>query len=264
MGLSELERKLNKDIESFPEVHPITDDMEMRFEGVSRLVMLDRYSFKDTDKSTLKLGDLVLLTVKPDPNFPARGTGRVSMINPIRNEVTVDIDEEYQAVAEMDVITAPIDEIDKPMELYYEQIARRVATGLAEAEKDSNKQAQSFEDFYEELSSLNFVPAGRVLYGAGSGAGVTLFNCFVMGYPQDNCQGIGEHRNEVMEIMRRGGGVGTNGSTLRPRNAIARGVNGKSSGAVSWLNDIAELTHLVEQGGSRRGKLLPPSSAMTE
>lgn len=47
--------------------------------------------------------------------------------------------------------------------------------------------------------------------------------------------------------------VGTNGSTLRPRGALAKGVNGKSSGSVSWLNDIAELTHLVEQGGSRRG-----------
>src|SRR5699024_8983488 len=55
------------------------------------------------------------------------------------------------------------------------------------------------------------------------------------------------------EIMSRGGGVGTNGSTLRPRNALARGVNGKSSGSVSWLDDIAKLTHLVEQGGSRRG-----------
>ncbi|GAE92250.1 ribonucleotide reductase [Gracilibacillus boraciitolerans JCM 21714] len=54
--------------------------------------------------------------------------------------------------------------------------------------------------------------------------------------------------------MSRGGGVGTNGSTLRPRNALARGVNGKSSGSVSWLDDIAKLTHLVEQGGSRRGK----------
>lgn len=47
--------------------------------------------------------------------------------------------------------------------------------------------------------------------------------------------------------------VGTNGSTLRPRGALAKGVNGKSSGSVSWLNDIAQLTHLVEQGGSRRG-----------
>src|SRR5699024_11630844 len=50
-----------------------------------------------------------------------------------------------------------------------------------------------------------------------------------------------------------GSGVGTNGTTLRPRNTLARGVNGKSSGSVSWLDDIAKLTHLVEQGGSRRG-----------
>ena len=40
---------------------------------------------------------------------------------------------------------------------------------------------------------------------------------------------------------------------LRPRNTLAKGVNGKSSGSVSWLDDIAKLTHLVEQGGSRRG-----------
>lgn len=72
-------------------------------------------------------------------------------------------------------------------------------------------------------------------------------------FPKDSREGIGEHRNKVMEIMSRGGGVGTNGSTLRPRGALARGVNGKSSGSVSWLNDIAQLTHLVEQGGIRRG-----------
>src|SRR5690625_4399440 len=150
-------------------------------------------------------------------------------------------------------MTVGIDTIEKPLEVYYEQIARRVAMGLASVEGDENKQAQTFEDFYEELSSLNFVPAGRVLYGAGSETDVTFFNCYVMPFPKDSREGIGEHRNEVMEIMSRGGGVGTNGSTLRPRNALARGVNGKSSGAVSWLNDIASLTHLVEQGGSRRG-----------
>ncbi|MEG0686102.1 MAG: vitamin B12-dependent ribonucleotide reductase, partial [Erysipelotrichales bacterium] len=53
--------------------------------------------------------------------------------------------------------------------------------------------------------------------------------------------------------MSRGGGVGTNGSSLRPKHAIAKDVGGRSSGAVSWLNDLSNLTHLVEQGGSRRG-----------
>jgi ribonucleoside-diphosphate reductase alpha chain len=102
--------------------------------------------------------------------------------------------------------------------------------------------------------SLNFIPAGRVLYGAGAGTDVTYFNCYVMPFVQDSREGISEHRKKVMEIMSRGGGVGTNGSTLRPRNTLAKGVNGKSSGSVSWLDDIAKLTHLVEQGGSRRGK----------
>src|SRR5690625_1476427 len=245
--------KLNRDIEGFPQVHPITPDMSMEFEGVSRLVMLDRYSFKDTEKKTLSVGDLVLLTVKPDPNFPARGIGTVEIINSPKNEVTVKLTDEYQAVAGSERMTVGIDTIEKPLEIFYEQIARRVATGLASVEEDENKQAQAFEEFYEELSSLNFVPAGRVLYGAGSETDVTFFNCYVMPFPKDSREGIGEHRNEVMEIMSRGGGVGTNGSTLRPRNALARGVNGKSSGAVSWLNDIASLTHLVEQGGSRRG-----------
>src|SRR5690625_5043752 len=245
--------KLNEDITKFPQVHPITPDMKLTFDGVSRLVMLDRYTFKDTEKKTLDVGDLVLLTVKYDPKFPARGYGIIEEMNTIKNEVTVKLDEQFIETAGAEMVTASIDEVEKPLELFYEQIARRVATGLAEVETDSNKQAQVFEDFYEELASLNFVPAGRVLYGAGAETDVTFFNCFVMPFPKDSREGIAEHRGEVMEIMSRGGGVGTNGSTLRPRNTLARGVNGKSSGAVSWLNDIAQLTHLVEQGGSRRG-----------
>ncbi len=53
--------------------------------------------------------------------------------------------------------------------------------------------------------------------------------------------------------MSHGGGVGSNGSTLRPKGTVAKSVGGKSSGSVSWLNDLSSLTHLVEQGGSRRG-----------
>ena len=45
---------LNKDIELFPQVHPITPDMQLTHKGVSRLVMLDRYTFKDTEKTPYK------------------------------------------------------------------------------------------------------------------------------------------------------------------------------------------------------------------
>ncbi|GAA0482215.1 hypothetical protein GCM10008986_03840 [Salinibacillus aidingensis] len=251
--------RLNQDIRLFPQVHPVTSDMKILHKGVSRLVMLDRYAFKDTEKVTLTDGDFVVLTVKEDPKFPARGLGVIQSIDWENKTAKVLVDEEFQSVldneteAETGIVTRSLDVIEKPLEVFYEQIALRNATGLSAVEETEEKQKEWFEKYYEQLSNLNFVPAGRVLYGAGANTDVTYFNCYVMPYIQDSREGISEHRKQVMEIMSRGGGVGTNGSTLRPRNTLARGVNGKSSGSVSWLDDIAKLTHLVEQGGSRRG-----------
>ncbi|MBB5354453.1 ribonucleoside-diphosphate reductase alpha chain [Anoxybacillus mongoliensis] len=250
--------KLNKDIRLFPQVHPITPEMHITYKGVSRLVMLDRYSFKDTEKLTLSVGDFVVLTVKEDPKFPARGLGFIVELDWENKKAHVLVEEEYRHVLEGEeaktgIVVRSLDVIEKPLEIFYEQIAKRNATGLAAVEQTEEKRQEWFEKFYEQLVSLNFVPAGRVLYGAGSGTEVTYFNCYVMPFVKDSREGISEHRKQVMEIMSRGGGVGTNGSTLRPRNTLARGVNGKSSGSVSWLDDIAKLTHLVEQGGSRRG-----------
>ncbi|WOV88870.1 vitamin B12-dependent ribonucleotide reductase [Sporosarcina oncorhynchi] len=252
-------QQLNRDIEQFSQVHPITNDMSIVHSGVSRLVMIDRYSFKDTEKKTLKVGDFVVLTVKEDPKFPARGLGFIKSLNKDKGIAEIWIEQEYRSSLdnpeeqETGVISRPLEVIEKPLEVFYEQIAKRNATGLSSVEKTEEKRKESFERFYNQLSKLNFIPAGRVLYGAGSETEVTFFNCYVMPFVADSREGISDHRKQVMEIMSRGGGVGTNGSTLRPRNTLARGVNGKSSGSVSWLDDIAKLTHLVEQGGSRRG-----------
>jgi ribonucleoside-diphosphate reductase alpha chain len=252
--------RLNKDIRQFPQVYAITEDMKLTHKGVSRLVMLDRYAFKDTEKLTLSAGDFVVLTIKEDPKFPARGTGFILDIDWQQKKAKVKVEEEFLGALEKEeerqtgIINRSLDVIEKPLEVFYEQIAKRNAYGLASVEKTEEKRKEWCEKFYQELVSLNFVPAGRVLYGAGAKTDVTYFNCYVMPYIPDSREGISEHRKQVMEIMSRGGGVGTNGSTLRPRNTLAKGVNGKSSGSVSWLDDIAKLTHLVEQGGSRRGK----------
>lgn len=242
---------INSDIENgFQHLYPITEDMNMTFEGVSRLVMLDRYTQKDLTLNSLKEGDLVITIVKNDPKFPARGIGNVLSID--GDNVTIKLEEDSLGSAEdadsNGCIVRTKRKIDKPLELFFEQIAKRLANHLGEDETEEIK-----ESFYKEVASLNLVPAGRVLFGAGSQTNVTFFNCFVMPHIHDSRGGISDHRKQVMEIMSRGGGVGTNGSTLRPKNSLAKGVNGKSSGAVSWLHDLSELTHLVEQGGSRRG-----------
>ncbi|PUB11215.1 vitamin B12-dependent ribonucleotide reductase [Paenisporosarcina sp. OV554] len=250
---------LNQDIALFPQVHPITQEMTLTHKGVSRLVMIDRYSFKDMAKETLKAGDFVVLTVKEDPKFPARGLGYIVSIDKDANKAKVLIEEDYRSAIDdpteqqLGIVNRSIHVIEKPLEVYYEQIAKRNATGLASVETTEEKKKEWFQKFYEQLVAMKFIPAGRVLYGAGAGTDVTYFNCYVMPFVPDSREGISDHRKQVMEIMSRGGGVGTNGSTLRPRNTLAKGVNGKSSGSVSWLDDIAKLTHLVEQGGSRRG-----------
>jgi len=234
----------------FPHLFTISSEMTKSFSGVSRLVMLDRYAQKDLSLCTLEVGDLVLTIVKNDPKFPARGIGNVVDIN--NDLIKIKLEEDFISNAEgIDAEGCIIRSkriVDKPLELYFEQIAKRLAHHLGEDEGQN-----TIDEFYNEVANLNLVPAGRVLFGAGSNTNVTYFNCFVMPFIHDSRGGISDHRKQVMEIMSRGGGVGTNGSTLRPKNSLAKGVNGKSSGSVSWLHDLSELTHLVEQGGSRRG-----------
>lgn len=252
--------KLNADItRHFPHLVPIEDDFYLIHSGVSRLVMLDRYAQKDRGLKTLGVGDIVVTIVKDDPKFPARGIGMVVEIDRAHESVKIELEEEWRTPLEDEqeaatgIVKRSFKNVDKPMEIFYEQIAKRVGKALANTEQTHELKEKYGDLFYRQLSKLNVIPAGRVLYGAGSGTEVTYFNCFVMPFVHDSRGGIATHRKEVMEIMSRGGGVGTNGSTLRPKAAPAKGVGGKSSGAVSWLNDIANLTHLVEQGGSRRG-----------
>ena len=90
--------RLNEDIHLFPQVHPVTPDMKITHKGVSRLVMLDRYTFKDTAKITLTNGDFVVLTIKEDPKFPARGLGYIMEIDWERKKAKVLVDKGFRGV----------------------------------------------------------------------------------------------------------------------------------------------------------------------
>lgn len=87
-------------------------------------------------------------------------------------------------------------------------------------------------------------------------AGVVVSNCYVVPSPRDSRGGIIETLLQMTEIMSRGGGVGINISSLRPKQSYVKGVNGRSSGSVSWGALYSFVTGLIEQGGSRRGALM--------
>lgn len=219
---------------------------------LQRLVMLDRYSTRDDSLETLKIGDIVVCEVKYDPEYPTQGFGRVLEIK--GSSVVIDI--EFPTAVDgvqLPIIKRHKSKVFKPLETYWQQIAHRVSLGVSSVEKTEQLKKHWFNKFYWMLVNMLAIPGGRILYGAGSNNDVTLFNCFVLPFIPDSRGGIADHRKITMEIMSRGGGVGSNGSTLRPKDAFVAGVNGKSSGSVSWLDDLSKLTHLVEQGGSRRG-----------
>src|SRR6266536_1651380 len=88
-------------------------------------------------------------------------------------------------------------------------------------------------------------------------AGVVVSNCFVIPSPDDSRQGILDNLKLMTEIMARGGGVGINLSTLRPRGSYIKTVNGTASGPCSWAQLYSVATgDVIQQGGSRRGALM--------
>jgi ribonucleoside-diphosphate reductase alpha chain len=134
-----------------------------------------------------------------------------------------------------------------------EQMWKRVAGGIAQTEKPSKRKYWT-KKFLEAMTDFKFVPAGRILSGAGTKYQVTYFNCFVIPSPKDSRGGIVESLKQLIEIQSRSGGVGLNLSSLRPRGARVKKVNGTSSGPVTWAGLFSYATHdVVQQGGTRRG-----------
>ncbi|HZT99126.1 MAG TPA: LAGLIDADG family homing endonuclease [Ktedonobacteraceae bacterium] len=81
-------------------------------------------------------------------------------------------------------------------------------------------------------------------------AGIVVSNCFVIPSPEDSRQGILDNLKLMTEIMARGGGVGINLSTLRPRGSYIKTVNGTASGPCSWAQLYSVATgDVIQQGG---------------
>ncbi len=81
-------------------------------------------------------------------------------------------------------------------------------------------------------------------------AGIVVSNCYVIPSPEDSRQGILDNLKTMTEIMARGGGVGINLSTLRPRGSYIKTVNGTASGPCSWAQLYSVATgDVIQQGG---------------
>jgi ribonucleoside-diphosphate reductase alpha chain len=141
----------------------------------------------------------------------------------------------------------------EPLDKTIEDTWRRVAIALATPERDPALWA---ERFCAAMTDFKFLPAGRVIAGAGSSRSVTLFNCFVMGTIPDDMGGIFAHLREAALTMQQGGGIGYDFSTLRPRGAPVKGVGADASGPLSFMDVWDAMCRTIMSAGYRRGAMM--------
>lgn len=121
--------------------------------------------------------------------------------------------------------------------------------GYVRPQLDEEAIYQLFKDF------KYIIPGGSVMSGCGTGALVSLSNCFVIGSPKDSYAEIMKTRSQQAQLMKRRGGVGYDLSQLRPRGAKVNNAARSSTGAASFMDVCSDITNEVAQNG-RRGALM--------
>ena len=142
-----------------------------------------------------------------------------------------------------------------PLDQSVEDTWRRVARALAAAEPEDQR-AEWEQRFHAALDGYRFLPAGRILSGAGTGRAVTLFNCFVMGNIPDSMGGIFEMLKEAALTLQQGGGIGFDFSTIRPQGAPVAGVGADASGPLSFMDVWDAMCRTIMSAGARRGAMM--------
>tara|TARA_R110001583_G_scaffold35266_1_gene117510 strand:- start:1816 stop:3711 length:1896 start_codon:yes stop_codon:yes gene_type:complete len=142
-----------------------------------------------------------------------------------------------------------------PGETKWSERAKAIAKVVASAETDEDKEKIE-KYFYDVVGSGDFIPGGRIIYGAGRNRGNhNLLNCYVI-IPEDSVDSIGKTIQDMYRISCAGGGVGFNVSKIRPKGDDIGTVKNSAPGAVSVLQMINEVGEHVRAGKNRRTALM--------
>lgn len=120
-----------------------------------------------------------------------------------------------------------------------------------------NRVGLDTEVIYDLFKNFGYiVPQGSIMSQLGNNKQIgSLSNCFVIGQPDDSYGGIMLKDQELVQLMKRRGGVGIDISTLRPSGTPTSNAAKSSTGATSFMERFSNSTREVAQNG-RRGALM--------
>lgn len=144
---------------------------------------------------------------------------------------------------------------NKILEPTPDHMHRRMAREFARIEKKF-KNPLSEEEIFDLFDHFKYlVPQGGSMAGIGNPEPVSLANCFVVGNRYDSYGAICKTDEELVQISKRRGGVGTDISYLRPAGSRVHNAALTSSGAVEFMDRFSHSIREVAQSG-RRGALM--------
>jgi ribonucleoside-diphosphate reductase alpha chain len=140
-----------------------------------------------------------------------------------------------------------------PGEDTWAQCAKRVSDHVAAVEMNGHVQEWS-EKFRENIEVGDFMPGGRILFGAGRRQ-FNMLNCYRL-HPEDTVESIGKMIRDTYLISCAGGGIGYNFSSIRPKGDDIQNIRNSAPGAVSVMQMVNEIGHHVRSGKNRRTALI--------
>lgn len=133
----------------------------------------------------------------------------------------------------------------------YSATAARVVSGVYAHDNEEHAQQA-----YEAIASGLWLPAGRILAGAGTPKRVTLMNCYVNSKMEDAMESILDGVSYAALTMQQGGGMGTDFTPIRPEGAILRRTHTKASGPLPFMDMWHSMCDTIRSAGDRRGAMM--------
>lgn len=131
----------------------------------------------------------------------------------------------------------------------YEQSVVKMSRGLGDNEIEAGY-------FRSLLLNKEFLPAGRVIAKFSTGRETTALNCFVGETIHDSMDGIMRALARSAETLRRGGGIGNDFSSIRPRGHNIASFDSPASGPVSFMGMWEHMARTIASAGNRRGAMM--------